>query len=198
MKLILRADVDHLGRLGDLVTVKPGYGRNFLVPKGLAMPASKANEKVFEQDRKKLQKKMDSIRFSAQELADKLAQARIIIRVRVGEADRLYGSVTSTNIVDALAEMGIELDRKKIVMDEPFRALGDYVLAVKLHPDVHTQLTVSVVRHDWEPGQETAPEEASEPAAEEQAEQPAEEATAQDDTAQAGEELSAEADAEPS
>ena len=194
MRLILRADVDHLGRLGDVVTVKPGFGRNFLLPKGLAMPATRANEKVFEQDRKKLQKKMDSIRFEARELADRLAQARVIIRVRVGEADRLYGSVTSSNIVDALAEMGIELDRKKLVMSEPIRALGDYVLTVKLHPDVHTELKVSVVRHDWDPDRETVPEAAPGPESEEPGRDTSREATIDNDTAQAGK-LSGEANA---
>ncbi len=165
MKLILRADIDHLGRLGDLVTVKPGYGRNYLVPQGLAMVATKANVKAFEFERKRLQEKMDAIRFAAQELADKLAAVHVVIDVRVGEAGKLYGSVNTVNIAEALKEMGIEVDKRKIVLDDPIRALGDYTLEVKLHPDVKAELRVSVVQHGQK-ADEPAPEESAEPAAE--------------------------------
>lgn len=147
MKLILRADVDNLGRLGDLVEVKPGFGRNYLIPQGFAMLATKANLRAFELERKKLQAAMDALKAEAQELADKLNAANVAITVRVGENDKLYGSVTSANIGDALEAMGIEMDRRKIVLDEPIRALGEYTLDVKLHPDVVAELTVSVLKH---------------------------------------------------
>ncbi len=167
MKLILRADIDHLGRLGDLVTVKPGYGRNYLLPQGLAMLANKANIKAFEFERKRLQEKMDAIRFAAQELADKLAAAKVVIDVRVGEGGKLYGSVSSVNIAEALEAMEIEVDKRKIVLEDPIRALGDYTLEVKLHPDVKAELSVAVVPHGHKED-EPAPEqpESEEPAAE--------------------------------
>ncbi|WP_461211092.1 50S ribosomal protein L9 [Desulfocurvus sp. DL9XJH121] len=197
MKLILRADVDHLGRLGDIVTVKPGYGRNFLVPQGLAMVASEGNIKAFELERRKLQAEMDALKGSAQELADKLAAAPVVIRVRVGEGGKMYGSVTTANIVDALAEMGIEVDRKKIVLHDPIRALGEFALPVKLHPDVVCEIQVAVVRHDWVEGDPIVEEDALAPVAEaaaeteeaaEAVETVEEEAASDDDAVQADEE----------
>ena len=101
MKLILRADVDALGRLGDIVAVKPGFGRNYLIPQGLAMMASEANLKQFELERKKLAGQADSLRAEATDLAEKIAKANVAITVRVGEGDKLYGSVTAANIADA-------------------------------------------------------------------------------------------------
>lgn len=156
MKLILRADVDNLGRLGQVVKVKPGYGRNYLIPQGLAMMANESNQKAFEVERKKLQAKMDAVKAEAQTLAEKLTAAEVVIRVRTGEADRLYGSVTAATIVDALAEMGIEMDKRKLDLDEPIRALGLYTVEAKLHADVRPEITVRVVKHDWVPGQEEA------------------------------------------
>ncbi|WP_028574845.1 50S ribosomal protein L9 [Desulfonatronovibrio hydrogenovorans] len=151
MQIILRADVDNLGRLGEVVKVKPGYGRNYLIPQGLAMPATKANMNIFERERKRLEAKMEKIRQAARSLADKLNAAQVVIPVRVGENDKLYGSVTTTNIGDALSDMGIEVDRRKIVLDNPIRTLGDFEVEVKLHQDVQCMVKVSVVRHGSEP-----------------------------------------------
>ena len=111
MKLILRADVENLGNLGDVVEVKPGYGRNFLLPQGLAMVASPANLKVFEQERKKLQARMDALRADAQGLQARLEALDVVIPMHVGDNDKLYGSVTSTIIGDALSALGVEVDR---------------------------------------------------------------------------------------
>lgn len=193
MKLILRADVDSLGHLGDIVDVKPGFGRNYLVPHGLAMPANKGNLKAFEMERKKLQSEMDTIKSAAQELADKLAESLVVIRVRVGESDRMYGSVTSSHIVDELAKLGIELDRKKIVFGDPIRALGEYSLPVKLHPDVLCEIRVAVVSNDWIEGQPITIEAAEQAAHEAKAAKAAEaenieEVAASDDAEQADEE----------
>jgi large subunit ribosomal protein L9 len=179
MKLILRADVDHLGRLGEIVTVKPGYGRNYLVPKGLAMPATDANMRVFEQERAKLQSKMDAMRAEAMSHGEKIAAAVLTIPMRVGEGDKLYGSVTSAMLADSLKEaIGEEIDRRKIVLDEPIRALGEHKVPVKLHHDVQVELTVKVVRHDAHLLEEEARAEAqtSEPAATEESEAAAEQA----------------------
>ncbi|HKK33926.1 MAG TPA: 50S ribosomal protein L9 [Desulfomicrobiaceae bacterium] len=160
MKLILRADVDKLGRLGEIVEVKPGFGRNYLVPQGYAMLATKANMRAFELERKKLQASMDALKAAAQELADKLNAAKLAIEVRVGENDKLYGSVTTANIGDALDAMGINVDRRKIVLDDPIRTLGEYTLDVKLHPDVVAELSVAVIRHGQSVEEPVAKEEA--------------------------------------
>ena len=125
MKLILRADVENLGNLGDVVTVRPGYGRNFLLPQGLAMVASEANLKVFELERKKLQERMDALRADAQAVCARLEALDVVIPMHVGENDKLYGSVTSTIIGDALAALGVEVDRRRILLGphpQPWRA----------------------------------------------------------------------------
>ena len=147
MKLILRADVDSLGRLGDIVTVKNGFGRNYLIPQGLAKPATTANLKAFELERRKLQEQADSLRTQAEGMASKIAATPISIEVRVGEGDRLYGSVTTTNIGDAMDEAGVVIDRRKILLPEPIRALGEYDIEIKLHPAVRGELKLSVVPH---------------------------------------------------
>ena len=175
MQLILRADVENLGRLGDTVSVKPGYGRNYLIPQGLAMQASESNLRRFENERKKLQAKRDALAAAAQTLVDKLAATPLTIEVRVGEGDKLYGSVTSGIIADRLAEAGVEIDRKKIVLAEPIRALGHYDVEVKLLPDLRGVVSVTVMRQG---GFEDVEAEAA-PTAEEQTQpsgQPEEEA----------------------
>jgi large subunit ribosomal protein L9 len=147
MKVILRADVDNLGRLGDIVAVRPGYGRNYLLPQGLASMASPGNLKVFEQERRKLQAMNDAVKAEAAALAAKIEAARVVIEVRVGDGDKLYGSVTSSQIGTILEEQGVEVDRRKIQLEDGIRALGEYVLDVKLHPEVVAKLTVNVVKH---------------------------------------------------
>lgn len=145
MKVILRTDVENLGRLGDLVEVKPGFGRNFLLPQGYAMLATPANLKVFELERKKLQEKTEALRGAASSLADKIKATPITITMRVGDNDKLYGSVTSTLIAEALEAHGIEIDRRRILLDSPIRVLGNYTVRVRLHADVVAELPLSVV-----------------------------------------------------
>jgi large subunit ribosomal protein L9 len=145
MQVILRADVENLGRLGDVVAVKPGYGRNYLLPQGMAMPATKANLKVFERERKKLQAEMDALRAAAGELCGRIKNADIAISMRVGENDKLYGSVTSAVIADALAEKGIEIDRRRVIIDAPIRTLGEFPVRVRLHADVVAEFTIRVL-----------------------------------------------------
>ncbi|MEG6505499.1 50S ribosomal protein L9 [Nitratidesulfovibrio sp. 1201_IL3209] len=148
MKLILRADVENLGRLGDVVVVKPGFGRNFLLPQGLAMLASDANLKAFELERKKLQAKMDALRTAASDLSARIAATELVIPVRVGENDKLYGSVTTAIIGDALAEKGVDIDRRRILLDAAIRTLGTHEVRVRLHADVVATLNVKVVAED--------------------------------------------------
>ena len=132
MKIILRADVENLGRLGDVVTVKAGYGRNYLLPQGLAMLVTPGNLKAFELER----------------IAGKLEGLVLPIVMRVGDNDKLYGSVTTAIIGDALTAQGIEVDRRRILLDHPIRTLGDHPVRVRLHADVVASLTVKVVSED--------------------------------------------------
>ena len=163
MKLILRADVENLGTLGDVVNVKPGYGRNFLLPQGLAMVASEANLKVFELERKKLQERMDALRADAQSLCERLEALEVVIPMHVGENDKLYGSVTSTIIGDALAALGVEVDRRRILLDAPIRSLGEFPVRVRLHASIVATVPVKVVSDKPEeaPEAEAAPSEES-------------------------------------
>lgn len=145
MKVILRADVENLGSLGDVVNVKPGYGRNYLLPQGLAMIASPGNLKVFEQERSKLQAKMDALRAEAMGLQGRLERLQIIIPMHVGENDKLYGSVTTSIIGDAIAAEGIEIDRRRILLDAPIRSLGHHPVRVRLHPEIIAMVPVKVI-----------------------------------------------------
>ena len=146
MKIILRADVENLGRLGDVVTVKAGYGRNYLLPQGLAMLVTPGNLKAFELERKKLQARMDALRAAADAIAGKPESLPIVMRV--GDNDKLYGSVTTAIIGDALTAQGIEVDRRRILLDHPIRTLGDHPVRVRLHADVVASLTVKVVSEE--------------------------------------------------
>jgi len=146
MKVILRADVDNLGRLGEIVAVRPGYGRNYLLPQGLASLATPGNLKVFEQERRKLQAMNDAIKAEASALASRIEAAKVVIEVRTGDGDKLYGSVTSPQIAAILAEQGVDVDRRKLQLDEGIRTLGEYIVEVKLHPEVVAKLTVNVVK----------------------------------------------------
>ncbi len=160
MKLILRADVENLGNLGDIVTVKPGYGRNYLLPQGLAMVATDANLKTFELERKKLQALMDAQRAEARSLAEKIEALELVIPMHVGENDKLYGSVTTTMIGDAIAAAGIEVDRRRILLDGPVRTLGEFPVRVRLHADVIAELTLKVISDHQIVVEEEAPAEA--------------------------------------
>ena len=165
MKVILRSDVENLGRLGDLVEVKPGYGRNYLLPQGFAMLATPSNLKVFELERKKLQAKVEAQRSAAAGLAGQLGALKLTIAMRVGENDKLYGSVTSALIADTLAAQGLQIDRRRILLDSPIRSIGEYTVRVRLHADVVAEMPLAVVperAHHDEPAPEKNAEERNE------------------------------------
>ncbi len=145
MKVILRADVENLGRLGDVVEVRSGYGRNFLIPQGFAMLASAANMKNFELERRKLQAKMDAILADAKDRGAKLENYVLSITMRVGENEKLYGSITTHTIAELLEKEGFEVDRRRILLDAPIRILGEHEVRVRLHPDVVPVITVKIV-----------------------------------------------------
>ncbi len=168
MKLILRADVENLGKLGDLVSVKAGYGRNYLLPQRLAMAATPGNLKVFELERKKLQARMDELRAGANGVAARIdALGGLAVPMRVGENDKLYGSVTTAILAELLEARGVEVDRRRILLDAPIRALGEYTVRVRLHADVMVSIPVKVVAEDR--NQENAGKSEEQPAAAEAA-----------------------------
>ncbi len=148
MKVILRADVENLGRLGDVVEVRAGYGRNFLLPQGIATLASAANIKNFELERRKLQAKMDAIRSEAASLAEKLQDYVLEIKMRVGDNEKLYGSITTHTIADLLIAQGFEIDRRKVLLEAPIRMLGEHPVRVRLHADVVPTVLVKVLAEE--------------------------------------------------
>ena len=145
MKVILLSDQRHLGRRGETVEVKPGYGRNFLLPQGLALEATPGNQKLFEQQRKKIDAAHAKERDAAQAIADQLAGLQISIPKRVGETGTLYGSVTAGDVADALEAKGYKVDRRRIDLEGGIKALGDHPVRVELHSEVTAEITVSVV-----------------------------------------------------
>ncbi len=156
MKVILRADVENLGSLGDVVNVRAGYGRNYLLPQGLAMIASPGNLKVFEQERKKLEARMDALRAEARGLQGRLEALEVVIPMHVGENQKLYGSVTSAIIGEAIQALGVNVDKRRILMDAPIRSLGEHPVRVRLHADVVAVVPVKVIS-DHQPEQEEDP-----------------------------------------
>jgi large subunit ribosomal protein L9 len=148
VKVILLNDQRHLGKRGEIVEVKPGYGRNYLLPQGLAMEASPGNVKVFEQQRAKIDARHAKERAEAQAIADKMAGLRLEIPKRVGETETLYGSVTAGDIADVLEKKGFTVDRRRIDLEGGIKTLGDHPVRVELHPEVIAEVTVSVVREE--------------------------------------------------
>ena len=145
MKVVLRADVEHLGQKGDLVDVADGYARNFLVPRGLALRATSGIQKQADAMRRNRDARDRREREAAQAIADQLSPT-IQIQARAGEGGRLFGSVTSSDIAAAVqAQIGIEVDRRHIALDEPLKELGVSELVVRLHPEVTATLRVEVV-----------------------------------------------------
>ena len=146
MKIILKKDFENLGSAGEIVETKRGYARNFLIPKGYAVEASAANLKIYEQEQQALQRKLEKEIEEARKLAAELDKVSITTSVQVGDEDKVFGAVTNQNIAELLAEKGFEIDRKKIVMDEPLKALGVFDVPIKLHTNVEAKIKVWVVR----------------------------------------------------
>jgi large subunit ribosomal protein L9 len=149
MELLLKEDVDNLGVRGDLVKVKPGYGRNYLLPRGLAIQATPGNKKQIELQRKALFKKEATERDSATQQADLLKDVTLEFARKVGEHGILYGSVTSMDIAEALAAKGYEIDRRRVMLKEPIKEPGEFEAPIKLHRDVTSHVKV-VVRSEEE------------------------------------------------
>jgi large subunit ribosomal protein L9 len=145
MEVILREHVDNLGRRGEIVKVADGYARNYLLPRKLALLATEGNKKVIERERVKYEAKETEERKDAEAVSDRINSVEIEISRKVGETEALYGSVTSADIADALHAKGLEVDKRKIVLQEPIKKLGEFDVPVKLHRDVTTHVKVKVV-----------------------------------------------------
>jgi large subunit ribosomal protein L9 len=145
MKVILREDIHNLGKSGDLVTVKPGFGRNYLLPRRLAVLASEANIRQLEHERKVIAAQQAKLKGAAQETAKQLEGVQIKISRKVGEQDKLYGSVTALDVAEALAAQGQKIDRRHIHMPDPIKAIGSYEVEIRLHREVPAKVKVEVI-----------------------------------------------------
>ncbi|OGC94567.1 MAG: 50S ribosomal protein L9 [candidate division Zixibacteria bacterium RBG_16_53_22] len=148
MKVILKDDVEKLGAAGKVVTVADGYARNFLFPKNLAVPASKGNLRSIDEIKKQKQFKENKRRREAEKLKDRLEKLSLTAEVQVGEEDKVFGSVTAANIAALLESQGFEIDRRKIMLEEPLKALGVYTIEIKLATDVIAGVKLWVVKKE--------------------------------------------------
>jgi large subunit ribosomal protein L9 len=148
MEVILRDDVERLGSRGQVVKVADGYARNFLLPKRLAVPATDANRKIVEQERQSHLRREARQKSEAEDLLKLLTGVTVTIAQKAGENDQLFGSVTTKDVADALAQKNFTIDRRKVLMDEPIKQLGEFQIPVRLHKDVTAEVTVQVVKEE--------------------------------------------------
>jgi large subunit ribosomal protein L9 len=148
IEVILKEPVDNLGHRGDVVRVADGYARNYLLPRNLALAVTAGNKRQIDAEKKRASAKEAEERTGADALAQRLALVEVVVARRVGERDTLYGSVTSGDIADALARQGFELDKRKLQLADPIKALGEFSVPVRLHRDVTAQVKVLVVKED--------------------------------------------------
>ncbi len=148
MKIILKEDVESLGHMGDAIKVSDGYARNYLIPKGLAIEASSKNIKGLDHEKRIIAKKTEKQREKAESLVEALGNITCTISRKVGEQDKLFGSVTSKDIEENLRNQGIAIERKNIVIEEPIKKLGEFTVKVKVHPGIHGEVKVIVVSEE--------------------------------------------------
>jgi large subunit ribosomal protein L9 len=148
MEVILREDIEKLGSRGEVVKVAPGYARNFLLPKRLAVAATASNKKIVEQERQAHLRKEAKAKGEAEDLSKLLTGVSVTITQKAGENDQLFGSVTAKDVADALAGKNYTIDRRKIQLDEPIKQLGEYKVPVRLHKDVTAEVTVVVAKEE--------------------------------------------------
>jgi len=145
IEVILREDIKTLGRAGEMVKVKPGYARNYLLPKGLAYEATEGNRKRVAAEGRVRAVRNQAERTEAEQLATTLGQVTLTLSGKAGDEGKLFGSITSQDIADALGRQGYQIDRRKIELDHPIKSTGAHTVSIRLHPEVHAQLGVSVV-----------------------------------------------------
>jgi len=146
MEIILREDVQHLGKAGEVVKVKDGYARNYLLPKGLAYAATEANKRRITFEAQRIAGQRAAERAGAEAEAGRLAGVHLEFAMKVGEEDKLYGSVTASDIQRKLEEAGFHVDKRKVDLAEPLRALGEFRVGIKIHPDVRPEILVTIVK----------------------------------------------------
>lgn len=145
MKVILREDVEKLGKAGEIVKVADGYGRNFLIPRQLAVPADVRNVRTLEHDKRVIEARAKKARKTAESLAERVAAVSLTLPARAGEEGKLFGAITSRDIALALEKAGVPVDRKLVQLAEPIKQLGDYRVKVKLGAEIVPEISVSVV-----------------------------------------------------
>ncbi|MFQ5766420.1 MAG: 50S ribosomal protein L9 [Acidobacteriota bacterium] len=148
MKIVLRETVEHVGQAGEVVEVKRGYARNYLLPKKLAMTATPSNLKSVEMIRRRQEAKSAKLRSEAEVLAQKITAMTLELAHRAGDTETIYGAVTAAEIAFALEEKGVQVDHRRIQMEGPIKTLGVHTIPIRLHPDVIAHVTVSVVRDE--------------------------------------------------
>ncbi len=145
MEIILKKTVDTLGEEGNIVKVKSGYGRNYLIPKKLAVIANKSNRALLEQETAVIESRKEKQRFESEALSKKVSGSSITIHHRAGEEEKLFGSVTSADIAEKLAELDIQIDKKNILFTEPIKTLGEFVVPIKVGYQMTSEITVTIV-----------------------------------------------------
>jgi large subunit ribosomal protein L9 len=148
MQIILKQRLENLGQPGEVVTVKAGYARNYLIPQGFAYEATAANLKRIERERAQTQRKASEEVAAARQRAGQIEGTSVTFKARAGEEGKLFGSITSADIVEKLAEQGVEIDRRQIVLDEPIKALGVFSVPVRLHAEVRPEIKVWVIKEE--------------------------------------------------
>jgi large subunit ribosomal protein L9 len=145
MKVILRSDIINIGRQGDIKEVAAGFARNFLLPKKLVMEATDHNLKIWEREKSKLEKLREETITSLKELAEKLEAVQYSIKVKIGENGKIFGSVTTATIAKALAQQGFDISKKDILLADNIKEVGEYEISLRLHPEVHAKIKVSII-----------------------------------------------------
>lgn len=146
MEVIIIKDTDKIGRIGQVVKVKDGYARNFLIPNGLAVPATAGNIKKLDQEKEKRSQESERLKQEALSLKEKIEKLSVTLSVLTQEGDALYGSITAQDIFNAVSEEGLQIDKKCILLAEPIKALGIYEIPVELHPEVSSKIKVWIVK----------------------------------------------------
>jgi large subunit ribosomal protein L9 len=167
MRVILKQDVENLGRKGDVVNVAPGYGRNYLIPQKIALEVTPSNMKMIEIEQQALKKEVEKERASYQDLIEKLNETTLSFKRKTGEKDVIFGSVSSADLKDSLYELGFEIDKKKILLSEPIKRLGNYTVPIKIFHEDRAEVKVEVVKE----GEEVPEKKEEEKAAEEKPEE---------------------------
>ena len=145
MKVILKTDVKNLGQTGEIISVKDGYARNFLIPKNLAVEANIKNVKALEHEKRKIEEASKKVKSSAENLSSRLSEMILVMKAKAGEEEKLFGSITAMDISEELKNQGIDIDKKKIQLDEPIKRLGSYSVNIKIHQNISAKLNVNVV-----------------------------------------------------